>query len=521
MNRKAAVFLRQAALAMFIAAMVVLAVCAVALTAENADGYNKFSQHITLVREGLISGLMLSLCAFLGVEGVNWLIKRFGGLKLNAALCAIWLGAAFVWIFAVQLVQRADAQIVMEAAKQFAADDFSALSPETYRIFTYSTGDYFQSYTYQLRLCFPLEMLARLFPKADLNLLAQCVNAALGVAGAGVLAALAQEILGERRAASAVLLLYVLSIPAFTFTTLVYSINLMILFCGIAVLCFARYVHTGMLKFGIGYAVFTGMAMVGKPNAVIIAAALTICALLHALEHKDFKPVLLAIGAVLLGEGLTMALTARYAAAGNVTFRPNVSMLSRLAMGMQDSMIAPGWYNGYIEQVVIEKLSPDQEKVRALADIQARFQWMRENPGAAIHFYIQKYLTQWIEPAYEGLWIDSVSETMGRWNGLIHVICRDDTAIHAALLAYMNAMQSVVYGLAAAGSLFIWKKKDDMAVAVIPVAILGGMLYHLIFEAKSQYAYPYMVYMLPLAAIGLCRLEEGIKGLWKTKERRR
>ena len=201
MNRKAAVFLRQAALAMFIAAMVVLAVCAVALTAENADGYNKFSQRITLVREGLISGLMLSLCAFLGVGGANWLIERFGGLKLNAALCAIWLGAAFVWIFAVQLVQRADAQIVMEAAKQFAADDFSALSPETYHIFTYSTGDYFQSYTYQLRLCFPLEMLARLFPKADLNLLAQCVNAALGVAGAGVLAALAQEIFGERRAA--------------------------------------------------------------------------------------------------------------------------------------------------------------------------------------------------------------------------------------------------------------------------------------------------------------------------------
>lgn len=114
---------------MFIAALAVLAVCAVALTAENADGYNKFSQRITLVREGLISGLMLSLCAFLGVGGANWLIERFGGLKLNAALCAIWLGAAFVWIFAVQLVQRADAQIVMEAAKQFAADDFSALSP--------------------------------------------------------------------------------------------------------------------------------------------------------------------------------------------------------------------------------------------------------------------------------------------------------------------------------------------------------------------------------------------------------
>ena len=43
----------------------------------------------------------------------------------------------------------------------------------------------------------------------------------------------------------------------------------------------------------------------------------------------------------------------------------------------------------------------------------------------------------------------------------------------------------------------------------LAVTVLGGALYHLIFEAKAQYAYPYMVYMLPLAAAGLCRLEDG------------
>ena len=43
------------------------------------------------------------------------------------------------------------------------------------------------------------------------------------------------------------------------------------------------------------------------------------------------------------------------------------------------------------------------------------------------------------------------------------------------------------------------------------MTILGGTLYHLIFEAKSQYAYPYMVYMLPLAAAGLCALAEKLK----------
>ena len=86
---------------------------------------------------------------------------------------------------------------------------------------------------------------------------------------------------------------------------------------------------------------------------------------------------------------------------------------------------------------------------------------------------------------------------------------------------YMDAMQTAVYALSALGGARLMKKKDDMAALALPVTILGGALYHLLFEAKAQYAYPYMVYMLPLAAIGLCRLEEGIKGLWKTKERRR
>ena len=101
------------------------------------------------------------------------------------------------------------------------------------------------------------------------------------------------------------------------------------------------------------------------------------------------------------------------------------------------------------------------------------------------------------------------------------MIYRDDTPIRRAMTAYMNAAQNVVFGLSAVGGARLMKKKDDMAALALPVTILGGALYHLIFEAKAQYAYPYMVYMLPLAAIGLCRLEEGIKGLWKTKERRR
>ena len=86
----------------------------------------------------------------------------------------------------------------------------------------------------------------------------------------------------------------------------------------------------------------------------------------------------------------------------------------------------------------------------------------------------------------------------------------DSTVLRAALMdGYMDAMQTAVYALAVVGGVCALRKKGGAALLMIPVTVLGGALYHLIFEAKAQYAYPYMVYMLPLAAAGLCRLEDG------------
>ena len=236
--------------------------------------------------------------------------------------------------------------------------------------------------------------------------------------------------------------------------------------------------------------------------------------------NRDMKIVLLAALSFAIGKGAFAAVAAWYGKQGGVDFRANVSMLARLAMGMQESPVAAGWYNKYIEQFFAADVTAQQEKEQALAAIGARLGWMRENPAAALAFYREKLLTQWLDPAYDSLWMGELSEKVGRYNGLIGSIYRRKDGLRTLMDGYMDAMQTAVYALSALGGARLMKKKGDMAALALPVTILGGALYHLLFEAKAQYAYPYMVYMLPLAAIGLCRLEEGIKGLWKTKERR-
>ena len=503
LKKSAAHCLRQAALAVFVLLTAALALCALTMTARNEVTYNNgLMQTVTLVREPLLRSLLLSLAALAALLGVHGLLERLGGVRLGAGLCALWLTAALLWIWAVGMRQRADAQIVLADAYRFAHGNYDALG-----------SDYLQSCTYQLGLCFPLHMLARLFSGVTmekLNVLAQCVNAALGIAGVGVLAALAQELL-DRRAASATLLLYIVSLPTLLFAQFVYNINLMILLGAGATLCFARYARTGRVGFGLAYAALAGLATVAKPNAVIILLALLICALLHGWANRDVKIVLFAALSFVIGEGLSKAIMWGYAIIGGISFRENVGMLTRLAMGMQESPVAAGWYNKYIEQFFAADVTAQQEKAQALAAIGARLGWMRENPAAALAFYREKLLTQWLDPAYDSLWMGELSEKVGRYNGLIGSIYRRKDGLRTLMDGYMDAMQTAVYALSAVGGARLLKKKGDMAALALPVTILGGTLYHLLFEAKAQYAYPYMVYMLPLAAAGLCTLAEKLK----------
>ena len=51
----------------------------------------------------------------------------------------------------------------------------------------------------------------------------------------------------------------------------------------------------------------------------------------------------------------------------------------------------------------------------------------------------------------------------------------------------------------------------------LPLAVLGGFLFHTLWEAKSQYILPYFVCMLPCAAAGLAEALDVLKK-WRTSK---
>ena len=48
--------------------------------------------------------------------------------------------------------------------------------------------------------------------------------------------------------------------------------------------------------------------------------------------------------------------------------------------------------------------------------------------------------------------------------------------------------------------------KKEICQCLLPLILLGGVLYHLLCEAKSQYSFSFFLLMIPLAACGLSAL---------------
>ncbi|MDY4542839.1 MAG: hypothetical protein SPD88_08620 [Candidatus Ventricola sp.] len=491
-SQKAARFLTLAALIVFACVLALVTLGALSTTASSAVANNRMNQQVTLARDGF-GGLALTAALLLALAAVHAFLRRRAGRRAFAAALALWTAAALCFVLSVGLLPRADSALVIEAAKRFAAGDFSPLE-----------GEYFSRVSYQLGICLPLEGLARLLPGLDLNLLMQALNCVISAALMALLCGLAGGLSGDARTSGAAALLYMAFVPMLLFNMFVYGVLPMLLLCVLAMRCFARCARTGERRFGVLYALLIGAAAALKPNAMIVMLALLICAAVHALQRKDGFLLLCAALSAVLCFALPAGVIRLYELRAGVTLAPDTGMLLRLAMGMQDSMIAAGWYNGVIEEYWPLSVTPEMEKAAALEMLAARLREFAADPAGAWAFFKEKCLTQWAEPSYDILWYGAVCGKSGRFNGLAHAIFRDGSPVRALLAGYMNIFQQAAYVLALIGTCGMIKEKRIEAVQLmLPVTVLGGFLYHMLFEAKSQYIYPYMLLLLPLAAAGM------------------
>lgn len=450
---------------------------------------------IVFVNNGLLKNLFLTALALLTVLMLLHMLSRLSGIILSAVTLGVWCAGTIILVWGANIIQMYDFAYVLEGAQLFARGNYKPLSI-----------DYFNVYSYQLGFCLPMEFILRILPNLDLSLFMQLMNVFFSAGIAGILALLC-HVLFDQLESKATLILYVFFLP-FAFQCIFVYSTLPMLFCvSAATLCLSLYIKERKLRYLPCLVLSIAVAYMLKPNAAVPLIAMFICAVLDVLISRDIKLLIAAVLSVGFAITFQKLSILQYELRAGITLSGDVSMLARLVMGLQRGGAEAGWFNRYTEQFFPFDVSAAQEYAIASADLSARLAEMKANPQMTLAFFRDKLLSQWLEPSYGAMWYGNLCEHSGALSFVTKQLFLDGGPIRAALERFMGIYQKLLYLLTAIGLFsFIRNKKLAISVLVMPLCALGGCLYHMIFEAKAQYMYPYVLMMMPIAAHGLCVL---------------
>lgn len=172
----------------------------------------------------------------------------------------------------------------------------------------------------------------------------------------------------------------------------------------------------------------------------------------------------------------------------------------------------PGYYNAYIYEVMLEADYDSQIASKIInADLLETIDYIKNNPQKSLSYYWYKFAGTWDSSDFltssfmtgEGDYDPNNSFVQSLDDGLLRIIIDQVTNIGSVIIL----LGTVVY-------LYKHRKHVDN-LSVIPIWFIGGFIYHMLFEAKATYVYPYITILLPLATLGIIELIDN----WIMKER--
>jgi hypothetical protein len=430
---------------------------------------------------------VLACCLFLALFAfIEKITGRISGRIMLFVFMAgiVWIGC--IWVHNIHTMPQVDQLYISEIADAFNKGDFSALQ----------AGGYASKCRQQLGIITFFRMFFVLFGEKNtgafeyFNVLCAAM---IYLGGYGIVGCLSKR----EQAQKVFLVLTFLIFPILFYTPFVYGElfssalvlqGLWIILCTVQKFSWKKCIVSALL---IGYAVQI------RQNALIVIIAVIICLLIKAVSAKSRQILLLAGSIVLLAlllQSITSSLYARHIPDDS---KPMPAVLY-VAMGITDNDLGPGWNNGYNWDTFSNAGNdPAIASWAAKVLIKERLAYFKSAPGAALTFFYTKFGTQWNDPMFQSLAVSN-----NYWSPPEDM---DYEVLFGAQRTYVydfsNYLQSFIYFCMLLYVLRILKRKESIENCMIPLSILGGALFSLLWEAKSRYVFPWYVMMLPCAAV--------------------
>lgn len=480
---------------------------------------NMTTQEVLTTRDNpliTLLGILLFLALLLPVHRMlrtfqpfrKWLLWAVFGVYLILGACLILFS---------KTVPAADALSVYSMAEQTAAGNMSVI---------HNTDSYISYYPQQVGLMLFFETLIRLWNLLPLSLPAyhfiKCVYVLLALIIIYFQYRSVQLLWPDTAADGLYLLAAGVNAPLLMYTSFVYGEIPSFASFSIGMYFLLRYMKEESEAgkhplYRLLYALIAcTISVMLRKNSLILIIAMVIVVFLHGMRHQSGRLLFYALVLGICSLSILPLVQRSYELRSGSIIRSGVPAISYFAMGMQNSSRGNGWYNGFnFETYQSTGMDSAATAVISQNAIQERLFYFREHPSYAADFYLHKYLSQWADGTYA-----CRQATLATYGGRIPFFqsLYEGSGSHL-LIQYCNAYQNTLYlgcflfflsvnplpkrrKIQATGEeLSSWSSQLPLYLGFI--GVIGGFLFHMLWEANSRYIFCFGLLLLPYGAAGL------------------
>lgn len=252
-----------------------------------------------------------------------------------------------------------------------------------------------------------------------------------------------------------------------------------------------------------------------KSNYQIAVIALGIVFVLHAIKSHNYWFITIPFMTFALMLGSNKLVTAAYEAESGYKVQKGLPMITYVAMGLQPHNTegrGPGWYDDYTLNLYrSENLNSQKTAQAAKRKIKLELSYYVRNPKKARDFFINKFISTWADPTFQSVWLAPYSERPRTrllrniyysnylpWNHHPQISWYQKSM--KVIAAWCNFLVVTVLVLAM-GFMFYQRKELNPYAAFAVLYLIGGMMFHLIWETKSEYVFQYFICLIPTASM--------------------
>ena len=460
---------------------------------------------IYLVELILVSGAIYLVCKLIK-KNSSKIKKKY---IIFGIILFIYIVLQIIWVNVRQASPLSDQEAVYRLAKTMTEDRVEEYITNTSCYGgALSTDTYFERCNQQLTLAFIWSLLFKIFNSTNFIII-EYFNIFCNLLLAVEIFLICEELQEKykiNKYLAMVLYLTFFTIPLLT--TFIYGDLSGMAFAMLGVYFIMKYTREDKIRYAIYSAVLMAIAYMLRMNILIFIIAMILYLFLDLISKKDKFNILLSktiiivsfiIIAIIPATLIKYCLLNKY----NLDKNKNYPAIGYVLIGLNDEVSVPGAYNFEIANIAYQNI--EECKSIYLPMLKYRVKYLKENPYYTASFFIEKNCSMWAEPTFGAIRYN-ISENFAFQEIGQEKIDKYLNEINGKIMLYQKALILIIF-ICSILVICQNRKKLSNELILLLTIFIGGFLFHTIWEAKSRYIIPYIVVLIPIAAIEINKIK--------------